>query len=101
MHCTTAVQQIAKSIGSIGARDSRAAALPWLYSPIIGVAHSQLWPRVYETFGEDPLLSSIMGTAMITGIQVTVYMMLIDSIILIRCMAVAVILCVGACPSCP
>eukprot|EP00953_Heterococcus_sp_UTEX-ZZ885_P011101 6432-Heterococcus_DN1.PRE.1 len=65
--------EIAKSTGSIGARDSRAAALPWLYSPIIGLAHSQLWSRVYETFGEDPLLAATMGTAMINGIQASVY----------------------------
>eukprot|EP00953_Heterococcus_sp_UTEX-ZZ885_P039268 20128-Heterococcus_DN1.PRE.2 len=70
--------EIAKSIGSIGARDSRAAALPWLYSPIIGLAHSQLWSRVYETFGEDPLLAATMGTAMINGIQASVYIVVLE-----------------------
>jgi Glycosyl hydrolase family 3 N terminal domain len=99
------VQQIAKSIGSIGARDSRAAALPWLYSPIIGLAHSQLWSRVYETFGEDPLLAATMGTAMINGIQASVYIVVLEYSTVLRltvctlqaCTAVAVELCCRAC----
>ncbi|KAG5190297.1 hypothetical protein JKP88DRAFT_298880 [Tribonema minus] len=56
--------ELAERAGRTGARDSRAAALPWLYSPVMGVAHSPLWPRVYETFGEDPLVAATMGAAM-------------------------------------
>lgn len=39
------------------------------YSPVMGVAHSPLWPRVYETFGEDPLLAGAMGAALVAGLQ--------------------------------
>ena len=44
--------------------------MPWLFAPILGIATQPLWPRVYETFGEDPYLASEMGVAVIKGIQV-------------------------------
>lgn len=55
--------------GRVAARDSRAAAVPWLFAPILGLATNPLWPRVYETFGEDPFLASRMGSALVGGIQ--------------------------------
>lgn len=61
--------KLAGEAGRIAARDSRAAAVPWLFSPILGLATQPLWPRVYETFGEDPHLASEMGAALIKGIQ--------------------------------
>ncbi|KAG2804406.1 hypothetical protein PC112_g18733 [Phytophthora cactorum] len=32
-------------------------------------SHNPLWPRVYYTFGEDPYLASVMGSAIIRGMQ--------------------------------
>lgn len=60
---------LAREAGRIAARDSRAAAVPWLFAPILGIATQPLWPRVYETFGEDPFLAARMGEALIKGIQ--------------------------------
>ncbi|CAN0030208.1 unnamed protein product, partial [Laminaria digitata] len=60
---------LAREAGRIAARDSRAAAVPWLFAPILGLATQPLWSRVYETFGEDPLLTSRMGAALVKGIQ--------------------------------
>lgn len=60
---------LAREAGRITARDSRAAAVPWLFAPILGLATQPLWPRVYETFGEDPFLAARMGEALIKGIQ--------------------------------
>ncbi|CAM9120440.1 unnamed protein product, partial [Scytosiphon promiscuus] len=60
---------LAREAGRVAARDSRAAAVPWLFAPILGLATQPLWPRVYETFGEDPLLASRMGEALVKGIQ--------------------------------
>lgn len=60
---------LAREAGRVAARDSRAAAVPWLFAPILGLATQPLWPRVYETFGEDPFLSSRMGEASVKGIQ--------------------------------
>ncbi|KAF9938916.1 hypothetical protein BGZ67_010252 [Mortierella alpina] len=55
--------------GRIAAKDTRAAGIPWVFAPILDVAIHKLWPRVYETFGEDPFLVSQMGSAIIKGLQ--------------------------------
>jgi beta-glucosidase len=61
--------QLAYSIGRITSKDTRAAGIPWLFSPVLGISFSPLWPRFEETFGEDPYLASRLGVAMIKGIQ--------------------------------
>lgn len=61
--------KLAGEAGRVAARDTRAAAVPWLFSPILGLATQPLWPRTYETFGEDPYLASRMGSELVKGIQ--------------------------------
>lgn len=53
-------------------RDTRRAGIPWLFSPLLGLSWNPFWSRVYETFGEDPLLVGKMALAMTQGIQTTV-----------------------------
>lgn len=60
---------LAEKAGRVAARDTRAAAVPWLFSPILGLSTQPLWARTYETFGEDPFLASQMGSELIRGIQ--------------------------------
>lgn len=60
---------IAYTSGRITAKDTRAAGVAWLFSPVLGIALQPLWARFPETFGEDPYLVSQMGTALINGIQ--------------------------------
>ncbi|POM76356.1 Putative Glycoside hydrolase [Phytophthora palmivora] len=55
--------------GRITARDTLASGIPWIFDPVLDIMHNPLWPRVYETFGEDPHLASIMGAAITRGIQ--------------------------------
>ncbi|KAF9934984.1 hypothetical protein FBU30_009407 [Linnemannia zychae] len=55
--------------GRITAKDTRAAGIPWVFAPILDVAVHKLWPRVYESFGEDPHVVSVMGSAVIKGLQ--------------------------------
>ncbi|GMF31920.1 unnamed protein product [Phytophthora fragariaefolia] len=55
--------------GRITARDTLAAGIPWVFDPVLDIMHNPLWPRVYETFGEDPHLVSVMGVAITRGIQ--------------------------------
>jgi len=63
-------RKLGYTFGFITGRDTRAAAVPWLFAPILGIATQPLWPRVYETFGEDPYLAAEMGVSVIKGIQV-------------------------------
>jgi beta-glucosidase len=55
--------------GRITARDTLASGISWLFDPVLDNMHNPLWPRVYETFGEDPHLTSVMGVAITKGIQ--------------------------------
>ena len=41
----------------------------WNFAPILDIGVNPLWPRIYETFGEDPLLASRMGEAYVKGYQ--------------------------------
>jgi beta-glucosidase len=55
----------------VAAAETRAAGIPWTFSPVLDLGRSPLWPRFYETFGEDPYLASVMGTAFVRGIEGT------------------------------
>ncbi|GLD91846.1 hypothetical protein PINS_up000379 [Pythium insidiosum] len=59
------------AMGRITARDTLAAGVPWIFAPILEVSQNPLWARTYETFGEDPVLVSAMGEALIRGMQST------------------------------
>ena len=56
-------------VGEISALETRAAGIPWNFSPVLGLARQPRWSRVFETFGEDPYLASVMGAAYIRGQQ--------------------------------
>ena len=60
---------LARRMGVVTGKDTRAAGLHWMFSPVLGLGVNPLWSRLYETFGEDPLLASQMGAAMIGGLQ--------------------------------
>lgn len=60
---------LAKEASQVSAYETRASFIPWVFSPVLGIGRQPLWPRVWETFGEDPLVVSEMGAAMIDGFQ--------------------------------
>lgn len=60
---------IAEEAASITAYETRASSCPWTYSPTVDLVRVASWPRVWENFGEDPLLSGKMGAAQIRGFQ--------------------------------
>lgn len=55
--------------GEITARELRASGLPWNFSPVMDIGRQPLWPRLWETYGEDAHLTSVLGTAYIQGHQ--------------------------------
>lgn len=60
---------LAEEAASITAYETKASSCPWTYSPTVDLVRVATWPRVWENFGEDPLLSSVMGAAQIRGFQ--------------------------------
>ena len=62
-------RDLAESAGEVTAAESAAAGLTWNFAPVMDVGRQPLWPRFYETFGEDPLLAGELGAATIRGLQ--------------------------------
>ena len=56
-------------VSEIAASETRAAGIPWTFSPVLDLGRQPLWPRFYETFGEDPYLATIMGVAFVRGFE--------------------------------
>ena len=61
--------ELVKRIAEATAQEMRATGYQWTFSPNLDVARDARWGRVGETFGEDPLLVTDMGLAMIHGYQ--------------------------------
>ena len=61
--------QVAYDAGVITAYESRAANCPWTYSPTVDLSRDPRWPRVWENYGEDPLLNAVQGAAAVRGLQ--------------------------------
>ena len=61
--------ELIQKAGEISAYETRASYITWNFSPVLDVAKNQAWPRIYETFGEDPYLVKTMGAAIIKGYQ--------------------------------
>src|SRR6185437_9487850 len=63
--------ELMKRGSEISAMETRAASIPWSFSPVLDIGRQPLWPRFYETFGEDPYLAKVMGVAFIRGFEGT------------------------------
>ena len=61
--------EVAYQAGQITAYESRAANCPWTYSPTVDLSRDPRWPRVWENYGEDPLVNAIQGSATVRGMQ--------------------------------
>jgi len=55
--------------GEITAREVSASGLQWNFSTVMDIGRQPLWPRLWETFGEDVHLATVMGTSYIKGHQ--------------------------------
>ena len=53
----------------VTAAETRAAGIPWTFSPVLDLGRQPLWPRFWETFGEDPYLAKVMGVAFVRGVE--------------------------------
>jgi beta-glucosidase len=61
--------ELMKRGSEIAAMETRAAGIPWSFSPVLDIGRQPLWPRFYETFGEDPYLAKVMGVAFVRGFE--------------------------------
>ncbi|MBN2719259.1 MAG: glycoside hydrolase family 3 C-terminal domain-containing protein [Deltaproteobacteria bacterium] len=62
-------ERLIEEVGRITATEASCTGLHWTFSPVLDVARDLRWGRIGETFGEDLLLASIFGAALIRGYQ--------------------------------
>ncbi|WP_304383709.1 glycoside hydrolase family 3 N-terminal domain-containing protein [Muribaculum intestinale] len=60
---------LARRAAEITAYETRAANCPWTYSPTVDLTRDPRWSRVWENYGEDPLVNAIMGVQQVKGFQ--------------------------------
>lgn len=51
------------------AREVSSTGVRWTFSPMVDIARDPRWGRIAEGAGEDPVLASAMGSAMVRGYQ--------------------------------
>ncbi len=56
-------REYATELGRVMAYETRAAMVPWIFSPVMDLGRDPRWPRHWESWGEDPYLQSEMSVA--------------------------------------
>ncbi len=59
----------ARQLGAAMAYETRAAQVPWVFSPVMDLGRDPRWPRIWESFGEDPFLQAEMAREETVAIQ--------------------------------
>ncbi|MCG8474750.1 MAG: glycoside hydrolase family 3 C-terminal domain-containing protein [Cytophagales bacterium] len=62
-------RELVRQAAEAAAYETRASNIPWNFSPVLDLARNPLWPRCWETFGEDAYLVSEMGKETVAGYQ--------------------------------
>lgn len=62
-------REIALKGAEMTAYETKASNIPWNFSPVLDMGRDARWSRIWETFGEDPYLTSEMGKAFVKGYQ--------------------------------
>lgn len=60
--------ELVKEVGQVIAKEIRSQGGHISYGPVLDLARDPRWSRVEETFGEDPVLSGILGASMVDGL---------------------------------
>ncbi|MBQ8061287.1 MAG: glycoside hydrolase family 3 C-terminal domain-containing protein [Bacteroidales bacterium] len=58
-----------RMMGEVMAYETRAAQVPWVFSPVMDLGRDPRWPRIWESWGEDPYLQAEMARIETVAIQ--------------------------------
>ncbi|MDO4259250.1 MAG: glycoside hydrolase family 3 N-terminal domain-containing protein [Actinomycetaceae bacterium] len=61
--------KLAQASARASAEEARSNGVNWTFSPMVDTSRDPRWGRVVEGFGEDPLVNSAFGAAMVRGYQ--------------------------------
>ncbi len=62
-------QELIEKAASVAADEASANGVHWTFAPMIDMTRDPRWGRIAETCGEDALLTSRLGAAMVKGFQ--------------------------------
>ena len=61
--------ELVRSVARASAVEASRFGVNWAFAPMLDVSRDPRWGRIAESFGEDPYLSSVLGVAMVEGLQ--------------------------------
>ena len=61
--------ELIKKAAQITAYETRASGIPWSFSPVLDLGPDPRFPRIWETYGEDPYLTSEIGKVVVKGYE--------------------------------
>ena len=62
-------REFARQMGHAMAYETRASQVPWVFSPVMDLGRDPRWPRIWESFGEDPYLQAEMAREETVALQ--------------------------------
>lgn len=62
-------KELVEQAAEITAYETRASNISWNFSPILDLGSDPRFSRIWEGFGEDPYLNSVLGKAIIDGYE--------------------------------
>ncbi|MFO8001457.1 MAG: beta-glucosidase BglX [Marinilabilia sp.] len=62
-------EDLVRESAAIAAKEASSMGINWTFAPMIDVTRDPRWGRIAESAGEDPLLNSMVGHAMVQGFQ--------------------------------
>ena len=60
---------LVREMAEVTAYESRAGDCPWVFNPLVDLGRDPRWPRIYESFGESPLVNARMVAAEVKAYQ--------------------------------
>lgn len=62
-------EKIIQESAHIAAKEASSVGIRWTFAPMLDITYDPRWGRIAESLGEDPVLASRLGVAMIKGFQ--------------------------------
>jgi len=60
---------IVRNAARVAALEAASTGVNWTFAPMIDISRDPRWGRIAESLGEDPFLTSRLGSAMVRGFQ--------------------------------
>lgn len=61
--------QLVEACARLASEEASTVGVNWTFAPMIDVCRDPRWGRIAECLGEDPVLTSVLGAAMVRGFQ--------------------------------